>query len=144
LAGRRPRAKGIGLETADLVNRFLTIKKDWVDTREPCRRAFDDYYATCDRLVKAFGRNRLVLDLAAEDFERLRVDLGKTWGPVSVNNEIGRQRVIGIARVAHRDGLNGDRSSEGRQGNEVQGSDCADKQGANHERHSQGNQGNAD
>ena len=77
-----------------MANRFLTVKRHLLDTRELSHRTFKDYYATCARLVKVFGRNRLVVDLTAGDFEGLRADLGKTWGPVAVNNEIGRVCVV--------------------------------------------------
>jgi hypothetical protein len=59
-----------------LANRFLTVNRHLLDTRELSHRTFEDYYATCVRLVKVFGRNRLVVDLAAGDFEGLRADLG--------------------------------------------------------------------
>ena len=35
---------------------------------------------TCDRLVKAFGRERPVDDLVADDFQDLRAQVAKKWG----------------------------------------------------------------
>jgi integrase len=93
-AGRTPRVQGEGLTVRDLVNRFLTGKRHLLDTREITRRTFQDYYATCARLVEAFGRTRLVSDLAADDFERLRAGLASKWGPVALGNEIQRVRVV--------------------------------------------------
>jgi integrase len=93
-AGRTPRVQGEGLTVRDLVNRFLTAKRYLLDTREITPRTFADYYATCERLVGAFGRTRLVDDLAADDFERLRADLAARWGPVALGNEIQRVRVV--------------------------------------------------
>src|SRR5262249_58782680 len=66
----------------DLCNRFLTSKRHLLDTRELSPRTFTDYYDGCQLVVKAFGKDRLVEDLRPEDFERLKVGLPKTWGPV--------------------------------------------------------------
>jgi integrase len=94
LAGRTPRSNGDGLTLRDLANNFLTAKQNLVDTQELSQRTFDDYHATCERLIKTFGKTRLVSDLASDDFNSLRASLGKTWGPVSVGNEINRIRVV--------------------------------------------------
>lgn len=94
LAGRIPRIGGDGLTMRDLANAFLTSKKNLVTSGELTERTFADYHATCERLVTAFGKNRLVTDLASDDFEALRATLGKTWGPVAVGNEINRVRVV--------------------------------------------------
>src|SRR5262249_47837992 len=50
--------------------------------------------ATCGRVGAAFGLNRLVEDLAADDFERLRAGLAPVWGPVALGNEVQRVRVL--------------------------------------------------
>ncbi|HUY33786.1 MAG TPA: hypothetical protein VMV69_13640 [Pirellulales bacterium] len=57
-------------------------------------RSWADYYSTCERVVEAFGKNRLVEDLAADDFEKLRASLAKTRSPVTLGNEIQRVRVL--------------------------------------------------
>lgn len=46
-----------------------------------------------------FGRNRLVDDLAADDFQMLRAKMAKRWGPVALRNEI--QIVRSIFRYSH-------------------------------------------
>ncbi|NQU25400.1 MAG: hypothetical protein HQ567_29290 [Candidatus Nealsonbacteria bacterium] len=51
-------------------------------------------HATCKTINKAFGLNRLVEDLASDDFERLRCNLAKNRGPVALGNEIQRIRVV--------------------------------------------------
>jgi integrase len=102
-AGRAPRASGEGLTVRDLVNRFLTTKRHLVDTCEITQRTFADYHATCGRIVEAFGLTRLVNDLAGDDFERLRKDLAKRWGPVALGNDIQRVRVV--FRYAYEAGL---------------------------------------
>lgn len=94
LAGRTPRVKGDGLDVRGLVNAFLTSKENLVKSGELTARTFADYHSTCERIVTAFGKYRLVTDLASDDFEALRASLGKTWGPVAVGNEINRVRVV--------------------------------------------------
>lgn len=93
LAGRTPRPAG-GLTIADLNNRFLTVKKHLVDSSELTPRSFADYYRTCELVIGVFGKNRLVTDLAAPDFERLRKTISATRGPVALGNEITRIRVL--------------------------------------------------
>jgi hypothetical protein len=56
--------------------------------------SFQDYYATCKRIVDAFGPNRLVADLDAGDFERFRARMANGWSPVTLANEIQRIRVV--------------------------------------------------
>ena len=92
-AGRTPRTNRDGT-IRDLLNRFLTAKRHLVDTREITPRTFADYNTTTDRLIEAFGKMRLVDDLASDDFESLRASLAKTRGPVALGNEIQRIRVV--------------------------------------------------
>jgi integrase len=93
-SGRTPRKTGDGLTTADLCNHFLNAKRHLLDASEITDRSFRDYYSTCSRIVDAFGRNRLVDDLAADDFESFRASLAKTRGPVALGNEVGRIRML--------------------------------------------------
>src|SRR5437764_1262225 len=44
-AGRTPRVQGKGLTIRDLLNRFLTAKKQLVDSGEITPRTFADYHA---------------------------------------------------------------------------------------------------
>ena len=101
-AGRVPRGKAQGLTLQDLCNRFLTSKMRLRDNGELVHRTFDDYYRTCQRLIGFFGKTRLVSDLAADDFEQLRVELAKTRGPVALGSEITRVRVV--MKYAHDQG----------------------------------------
>jgi len=94
LAGRTPRVSGAGVTVRDQVNRFLTSKQQRVDTHELAPRSFADYHRTCAVVVKVFGPERLVSDLAADDFERLRADFAKTHGPVALTGDITRIRVL--------------------------------------------------
>lgn len=102
-AGRTPRNTGNGLTIADLCNRFLNSKRHLLDTSEIMQRTFADYYHTCDRIVSEFGRNRLVDDLVADDFEQFRASLAKTRGPVALGNEI--QRVRSVFKYSYENGL---------------------------------------
>jgi integrase len=93
-AGRTPRDNGEGLIVRDLLNRFLTSKKDLLDNCEITPRTFADYFTTCEQIKGAFGLTRLVSDLAADDFEGLRRELARTRGPVALGNEVQRVRSV--------------------------------------------------
>ena len=93
-AGRTPRVPGNALTVRDLANRFLTAKKHLLDAGEIVPRTFADYHATCARLVGAFSRDRLVEDLASDDFERLRAELAVTHGPLALGVMIQKIRSI--------------------------------------------------
>ena len=93
-AGRTPRVQRDGLTIRDLVNRFLTAKRLLLASGELAQRTFHDYYATCETIVSAFGKTRLVNDVASEDFESLRANLAKGRGPVSLGNAIQRIRIV--------------------------------------------------
>lgn len=96
LAGRKPRkaSDAAGVTVKELCDGFLTAKESLVSTGELAQRTFDDYLATCVRLAETFGRQRIVSDLRSEDFDQLRTKLGRRWSPVTLNNEIGRVRVV--------------------------------------------------
>lgn len=93
-AGRTPRVSRDGLTVADLCNRFLTAKKRMLEAHEIGPRTFAEYKTTTDRLVKRFEGTRLVEDLAADDFESLRAELAKLYGPVRLGNEITRVKTV--------------------------------------------------
>jgi integrase len=93
-AGRTPRVKGEGLSVRDLLNRFLTFKQKLLESGEIRRKTFADYRLTCNRIAERFGLTRLVVDLDASDFERVRADISRTWGPVRLGNEIQRIRMV--------------------------------------------------
>lgn len=103
LAGRTPRPKREGLTVADLCNHFLTSKRHLTQTGEISTRTYADYYAVAENVVKAFGKDRLVVDLVADDFDHLRRHVARTRGPVGIGNEV--QRVRTIFRYGHEAGL---------------------------------------
>jgi integrase len=94
LAGRVPRAKGDGFTVKDLTVKFLERKQHHRDTGEIVQRTYDDYFRACTRVAHVFGKNRLVEDLRADDFQKLRQDIAETNGPVSLGNEIQRVRTL--------------------------------------------------
>jgi len=66
-SGRRPRAS-LGKPTVrDLCNRFLTTKRRLLDAGEIAARTFQEYHNVCKRIIDAFGKTRMVEDLAADD-----------------------------------------------------------------------------
>jgi len=93
-AGRTPRKTSDGLAVTELCNRFLTSKQRLVKTGELSPRTWQDYHTICGRVLKVFGKDRQVNDLAADDFEQLRSDFAKTHGPVALGNDVQRVRVL--------------------------------------------------
>ncbi len=94
LAGRTPRAKREGLTVVDLVNRFLAAKQAAVESAELAPRSFERYHKCCGRLVGWLGRDRLVEDLAPEDFEIVRRQMTAIWGPMAVGCEVQMTRIL--------------------------------------------------
>jgi len=97
LAGRKPAARRVKegeCTLRDLVNKFLTSKKNRVDSGELSPHSFTDYHRVCESLIDAFGKEVFVIDLKPDDFERLRVSWAKRWGPVRLGNEINRAKIV--------------------------------------------------
>lgn len=93
-AGRTPRATDGGLRIKDLLNRFLDVKKQQVETGELTNRSLVDYTRVTDRIYATFDCNRLVSNLATDDFEKLRAEIAKTGGLTYLGGEINRTRVV--------------------------------------------------
>jgi integrase len=102
-AGRTPRAELGALTVKDLANAFLNRKQALLDAGELSPRTWAEYKETCDLLVAAFGKHRLVTDLLADDFAKLRNKLAKRFGPVRLGNTI--QRVRSVFKLAVDDAL---------------------------------------
>jgi integrase len=95
MAGREPRAKGdLRLAVRRLCDHFIAHKEDLLKTGEIVQWTYNEYHATCKRLCVAFGRDRPIDDLVADDFRKLRAQIAKQWGPVRLSNEIQRVRSI--------------------------------------------------
>jgi integrase len=95
LAGREPRRlTGDELTLKDLVNRYLTTKQRALDAGEIAPRTFGEYYATCQRVLEQFGKEKPAEHLLPDDFGKLRAVLAKTRGPTALGNEITRVKMI--------------------------------------------------
>lgn len=94
LAGRSPRVHREGFTVRELCDRFLVSRRHKLESNELALVSFRDYYATCKRIIGAFGSSRVVSDLDAADFERFRASMAKSWSPVTLANEIQRVRVV--------------------------------------------------
>ena len=57
-------------------------------------RTFVEYFGSCVMVVEVFGKNRLVVDLAADDFVGLRAALAKRYGVHRLANEVQRVRTL--------------------------------------------------
>jgi integrase len=93
-AGRTPRPDTGAATVKDACNAFLNGKKAKLDTGELGERIWKEYKETCDTLVSAFGKLRLLSDLRPEDFAALRAKMAKRWGPVRLGNAIQRVRSV--------------------------------------------------
>jgi hypothetical protein len=93
-AGRTPRVSGDGLLVKELCDRFLQAKQRKVDAGELTTTLFADYKIITDLIVKEFGSNRFVDDLAADDFAQLRAAMVERWGPVRLGNSITRTKSV--------------------------------------------------
>jgi integrase len=80
-AGRVPRQQAQGFTLVKLVNRFLTAKKDRLERGKMTARSFGDFYEACELVLDALGKDRLVEDVRASDFESVREKFPKKWGP---------------------------------------------------------------
>jgi integrase len=93
-AGRCPRPAPDEITVADCCNVFLASKERLRDTGEISPRTYAEYYATCERVCRVFGKRRAVADLRALDFDALRADIAKAWGLVRLGNEITRVKSV--------------------------------------------------
>jgi integrase len=103
LAGRTPRVSGDGLTVKHLGDRFCSVKEQQRDNGEITARHFDDLYRDFGLAVAQFGKNRLVTDLASDDFETLRATLAKTRGAWALAGAI--QRIRSVFKYAYDAGL---------------------------------------
>ena len=94
IQGKVRKQSADSLTVADAANHFLAEKKRKVESGELSRRTFADYFATCEAVVAALGRDRGVLDLGPADFAKMRANVAKRVGPVSVLNFVTRVRVL--------------------------------------------------
>jgi integrase len=77
-----------------LVNHFLTAKEQSRDAGDIKPITFRDYFAMSKTVVDAFGKDRLVDDLASDDFQALRARLAKRLGPHALSREVQQVRTL--------------------------------------------------
>ncbi len=94
LAGLTPRAEPGGLTVRELLDRFTVSMKNKLDNQEITAKHFAELYDTCRRIGNTFGLDRVCIDVAADDFARLRKDVAKVWGVTRLGNEVQRVRQV--------------------------------------------------
>lgn len=88
IAGRTPRPRQSELTLAMLTERFLTAKRNRVESGELAVVTFRDYCDIVGHIERQFGRRRLVADLAAEDFVELRRSFSAIHGPHRLGKDV--------------------------------------------------------
>ena len=78
----------------DLVNSFLTARRDRVDSGELTAAMWGEYFGACEQVIESFGRDRLVDDLRPDDFGRLRAAAAERLGPASLSKFITMTRTL--------------------------------------------------
>jgi hypothetical protein len=83
-----------------LASAFLNHKHDLLDAGELSPRTWAQYKETCELLVEQLGKQRLVSDLALDDFAALRRRLAKRWRPGTLGHfASGRGACFGSRRA---------------------------------------------
>lgn len=94
-AGRITEVKrDVGLTVRELANRFLEAAEARRDAGELSPRTFVDYYRDCERLVRFFGRERVVESITRDDLKLLRKHLARGVNPETLNGRVGVTRSI--------------------------------------------------
>lgn len=93
-AGLTPPSRADGLPVGEACAQFLDVKRLKRDNGELTEESYQDYKRDCTRVVDALGECRLVEDLTAEDFAKLRERLNQTMALVAQGNVIGRIRSV--------------------------------------------------
>jgi site-specific recombinase XerD len=84
-AGRTPRERrGGGITVEELATRFLDAKREKKEAGDISGRMWSEYHRGCETVVNAFGKSRIVDDLTADDFGRLRTEYAKRVGTYTV------------------------------------------------------------
>ncbi len=83
-----------GLTVRELANRFLEAAEARRDAGELSPRTFVDYYRDCERLVRFFGRERIVESITRDDLKSLRKHLARGVNPETLNGRVGVTRSI--------------------------------------------------
>jgi hypothetical protein len=76
------------------VNSFLDHKEALLDSGELSPRTWIDYNAATGLIIATLSKGRLVDDLDADDFAKLRNKMAKRWGKIRVRDFIQRIRSV--------------------------------------------------
>jgi integrase len=88
-AGRLTRDEARAVTVKGMANAFLAAKERKKDAGELTARTWDGYREIMQEMLKGLGSRRLVLDLDAKDFARLRTMLAKRYGPTRMVTFVG-------------------------------------------------------
>jgi integrase len=95
LHGRKPpEGSPDGFTVEDLCDHFLTAKGRLAASGEITRRHYNEYLATAERMIKAFGGSTPVESLRPDDFDALREQTAARWGLHRLAGEVQRVRTI--------------------------------------------------
>ncbi len=92
-----------GVELHVIVNTFLQVKRNAMNSRELAPRTYKRYDETCKYLIGAWGRRKDVTKLTPADFRNLRATMAEKWQLVALANEIGVVR--SLFKFAFEEGL---------------------------------------
>jgi integrase len=98
-SGRDPRrmvasADDANCQLVDLVNTFLSSKKNLVDTGRLSNKMFSQYRDACKVLIDHFGRTVRVGSLGPKDFTSLLQSFPRTWGLSMITGYVSRIRSV--------------------------------------------------
>lgn len=99
MAGRDPRRMAIStpddsIQLVDLVNTFLTSKRNMVNAGRLSNKMFSQYHAACKVMIEHFGKTVAVSALSPRDFSALIASFPKTWGLEMIGGNISRIRSV--------------------------------------------------
>lgn len=96
LAGRRPPSPDAveRLTVRVLCNKFLTVKRQLVQSGRLSTRHWQDLYGACERIIRVFGKDLAVEDLRPSDFHKLYADVVAALGVYAQVSEIARCRSV--------------------------------------------------
>jgi integrase len=92
--GREPKTAAGALTVVELVNTFLTARRERVDSGELTASMWGEYYHMGDQVLATLGRDHVVADLRPDDFGRLRAAAAKRLGPAALHKFVTMARTL--------------------------------------------------
>src|SRR5262249_9931155 len=87
-SGRTPRPDPKALTVKAVANAYLNARRQAMEAGELSPRTWADYKSIMDMLVGGMGKQRLVSDLAPQDFATLKNKLAKRNGPARMSTVV--------------------------------------------------------